>query len=89
MAMLVDAIAEQVAAKVAEMTAALQVQPVEPAGLYTITTATKYLGIGERTLRTLVADGAIGHRRVKKLVRFTQQDLDTYIEKKAKRPARF
>jgi excisionase family DNA binding protein len=87
-AMVGEIIAEQVAVKLAtSMT--VPPAPNSDKGLYTITTAAEYLGnICHRTLRKLVADGDIGHHRIKKRVMFTQKDLNTYINKKAKRPAR-
>jgi excisionase family DNA binding protein len=43
--------------------------------------AARYLGVSERTVRRLVASRAIGHRRVAgSLIRFTQSDLDLYVE---------
>jgi excisionase family DNA binding protein len=42
--------------------------------------AADYLGVSERTIRRLVASRAIGHRRLAGLIRFTQGDLDRYVE---------
>lgn len=90
MAMLGQAIAGEVAAILPGLISAAPVRPSEDNGLYTITTAAAYLGdICHRTLRSLVKDRAITHRRIGKRVMFTKKDLDNYIEKRAKRPARF
>ncbi len=52
-----------------------------PPTLFTYDTAAKYLNVHRRTLATLVADGRISWRRVgERSVRFTQDDLDDYIE---------
>ena len=42
--------------------------------------AARYLAVSERTVRRLVAGRAIGHRRLAGLIRFTQHDLDCYVE---------
>ena len=43
--------------------------------------AALFLGVSERTIRRLVASRALGHRRVAgSLIRFTQSDLDCYVE---------
>jgi excisionase family DNA binding protein len=42
--------------------------------------AARYLGLSQRSVRRLVAARAIGHRRPLGLIRFTQRDLDQYIE---------
>lgn len=43
--------------------------------------AARYLAVSERTIRRLVAGRAIGHRRLAGLIRFTQHDLDSYVER--------
>ncbi len=42
--------------------------------------AAAFLGVSQRTIRRLVADRAIPHRRMGRLVRFTERDLDDYVE---------
>lgn len=39
----------------------------------------KHLGVSEHTLRRLVEARAIPHHRVGSLIRFTQQDLQDYV----------
>lgn len=56
---------------------------LKPSDLPTIDVpeAARYLGVSERTIRRLVASRAIGHRRVAgTLIRFTQSDLNGYVE---------
>lgn len=45
-----------------------------------VQSAARFLGVSERTVRRLVASRAIGHRHVVGLIRFTQEDLDDYVE---------
>jgi excisionase family DNA binding protein len=42
--------------------------------------AARKLGVSERTIRRLVANHAISHRRVAGLVRFTEGDLNEYTQ---------
>ncbi|KAA0895454.1 helix-turn-helix domain-containing protein [Oryzomonas rubra] len=84
-----DMVADRVVAKIRE-TADLHKTPTGvDNGLNSTTAAAKYLGISPRTLWGLVNNNEITHRRIGKRVLFAQKDLDTYIERKAKRPARY
>jgi excisionase family DNA binding protein len=49
--------------------------------IHSVDDAAHYLGVSTRTIRRLVASRAISHRRVGGLVRFTQDDLQNYVER--------
>ena len=54
---------------------------------YDYPTAARYLGIGEQTLRQYVSKGLIGYRKLgPKLVRFTQENLDAFLNARTFRP---
>lgn len=56
-------------------------------GLVDSVDAAKYLAIGERTFRRLVADGKIPRRRIGALVRYRVSDLDAFIESLSDSPS--
>ena len=49
--------------------------------LYDYRTAAAYLGCTDRYVRMLVARRELPHRRIGRLVRFTQEDLDRLVER--------
>lgn len=47
--------------------------------------AADYLRVSERTVRKLVADSSLRHRRVGRRIIFMRSDLDRYLDRKALR----
>lgn len=84
-----DMVADRVAAKISGKIGLHGPQSGMGNGLNSTAAAAKYLGISPRKLWGLVNNNEITHRRIGKRVLFAQKDLDTYIEKKAKHPARY
>ncbi len=56
-----------------------QASPIQQGPTIDVAGAAVFLGLSQRTVRRLIADRAIPHRRFATLVRFTQQDLDDFV----------
>jgi excisionase family DNA binding protein len=51
--------------------------------IYSIEEASKRLGLSKSTIRRRIGDGTMPHHRVGKLIRFTEEDLNQYIQSTA------
>ena len=60
--------------------------PAEPGPLHDVAAVAARLNISTKSVRRMIASGAIPHHRIGKLIRISAADLSEYLAKQRRRP---